>query len=46
MANFVSNCRYEDLPAESVEASKKSILDLLGVSLAASGTVPAVRGVM
>ncbi|WP_205934424.1 MmgE/PrpD family protein [Rhizobium leguminosarum] len=46
LAKFVSNCRYEDLPAEAVEAAKKSILDLLGVSLAASGTVPAVRGVM
>jgi 2-methylcitrate dehydratase PrpD len=45
-ARFVSECRYEDLPAVAIDAAKKSILDLLGVTLAASGTVPAIRGVM
>ncbi|ANI80131.1 MmgE/PrpD family protein [Sphingobium sp. EP60837] len=45
-AEFVSSCRYEDLPPEAVEAAKKSILDLLGVSLAAAGTVPAVATVI
>jgi 2-methylcitrate dehydratase PrpD len=45
-AKFVSECRYEDLTPEAAEAAKKSILDLLGVILAAGGTVPAVRSVM
>jgi 2-methylcitrate dehydratase PrpD len=46
LASFVSTCRYEDLSTEAIDAAKKSILDLLGVILAASGTVPAVRSVV
>ena len=45
-AKYVSTCRYEDLSPEAREAAKKSLLDLLGVMLAASGTVPAVHRVM
>jgi 2-methylcitrate dehydratase PrpD len=44
-ANYVVNTRYEDLPRDAIEAAKKSILDTLGVILAASGMEPAVRGV-
>ncbi|MDR6858767.1 MmgE/PrpD family protein [Variovorax guangxiensis] len=45
-ASFAARCRYEDLPADAVDKAKKSILDLLGVSLAASGTVPAIRSIV
>ncbi|WP_198084594.1 MmgE/PrpD family protein [Variovorax sp. E3] len=45
-ASFVASCRFEDLPEDAIESAKKSILDLLGVSLAASGTVPAVGAVV
>lgn len=45
-ASHVETCRYEDLPADAIEASKKSILDVLGVCLAASGTVPAIQSVI
>src|SRR5580765_8089331 len=45
-ASFAAKCRFEDLPPDAIETAKKSILDLLGVSLAASGTVPAVRSVV
>ena len=41
-ANFVVNTRFERLSADAVEAAKKSILDTLGVAIAASGTEPAV----
>lgn len=41
-ASHVARSRYEDLPPDAIDSAKKSILDLLGVSLAASGTVPAV----
>ncbi|CAG9272962.1 MmgE/PrpD family protein [Paraburkholderia unamae] len=43
-ADFVSRARFEDIPEDAVEAAKKSILDTLGVVLAASGVEPAVRG--
>lgn len=43
-ADFVSRARFEDIPENAVEAAKKSILDTLGVVLAASGVEPAVRG--
>src|SRR5206468_11413403 len=46
LARFIAACRYEDLPPEAVDKAKKSILDLLGVILAAGGTVPAVKAVM
>ncbi|MGB9886962.1 MAG: MmgE/PrpD family protein [Moorellales bacterium] len=36
IAEHVSSVRFEDLPAEAVEAAKKSILDSVGVILAAS----------
>jgi 2-methylcitrate dehydratase PrpD len=42
-AAAVENTDYARLPVEAVEAVKKSILDTLGVSLAASGVEPAVR---
>jgi 2-methylcitrate dehydratase PrpD len=44
-AAFAAQARYEDLPADAIEGAKKSILDTLGVILAASGVEPAVRGV-
>ncbi|QDL38611.1 MmgE/PrpD family protein [Rhodoferax sediminis] len=44
-AHFAAETRYEDLPAAAVEGAKKSILDTLGVILAASGVEPAVHGV-
>lgn len=44
-ANHVAETRFEDLSKEAVEAAKKSILDIIGVTLAGSGMEPAVRGV-
>jgi len=44
-AAFVVNTRFEDLSTEAVEGAKKSILDTVGVVLAATGVEPAVRGV-
>jgi 2-methylcitrate dehydratase PrpD len=44
-ADFVARARYEDLPPDAIHGAKKSILDTLGVILAASGVEPAVRGV-
>ncbi|MGD6752009.1 MmgE/PrpD family protein [Streptomyces sp. BH105] len=46
LAACAAETRYEDLPPAAAEAAKKSILDTLGVILAASGTEPAVRGVI
>lgn len=45
-ARFVANARYEDLPAEAIEGAKKTTLDTLGVTLAASGMEPAVRALV
>jgi len=45
-ADFAANTQYDSLPAEAVDAAKKSVLDTLGVILAASGMEPAVRGVI
>ncbi|MFP3644066.1 MmgE/PrpD family protein [Paraburkholderia sp. SIMBA_054] len=45
-ASYISACRFEDLPADAIEAAKKSILDVLGVCLAASGSVPAIQSVV
>lgn len=42
-ADFAAGLRYEDLTPEAREAAKKSILDTLGVILAASGMEPAAR---
>ncbi|RDK06520.1 MmgE/PrpD family protein [Cupriavidus lacunae] len=44
-ATFVANTQYINLPQEAVEGAKKSILDTLGVMLAATGVEPAVKGV-
>jgi 2-methylcitrate dehydratase PrpD len=44
-AAMVAETRYDDLPASAIEGAKKSILDTVGVILAASGVEPAVRGV-
>jgi 2-methylcitrate dehydratase PrpD len=44
-ARCIADARYEDLSEDAVEGAKKSILDTLGVILAASGVEPAVRGV-
>ncbi|HEX7908664.1 MAG TPA: MmgE/PrpD family protein [Paraburkholderia sp.] len=45
-AKFVANARYEDLPDDAIEGAKKTILDTLGVTLAASGMEPAVRALV
>ena len=44
-AGFVATTTYERLPVSAIEGAKKSILDTIGVILAASGVEPAVRGV-
>ncbi len=44
--NFVANARYEDLSDDAIEGAKKTILDTLGVTLAASGMEPAVRALV
>jgi len=45
-AKFVANARYEDLSDDAIEGAKKTILDTLGVTLAASGVEPAVRALV
>lgn len=45
-AEMAANIDYATLPAAAANAAKKSILDTLGVILAASGMEPAVRGVI
>jgi len=45
-ADVAAGLRYEDLPEAAREAAKKSILDTLGVILAASGMEPAARAVV
>jgi 2-methylcitrate dehydratase PrpD len=44
-ANFVTRARFEDISEDAIDAAKKSILDTLGVILAASGVEPAIHGV-
>ena len=46
IAESIVNARYDGLPLSAVEGAKKSILDTLGVILAASGMEPAVQGVV
>jgi len=46
LAESAAGVRFEDLPAPAVDAAKKTILDTLGVILAASGTEPAARPVI
>lgn len=43
LARYVERTRYEDLPADVVEMTKRSILDAIGVSLAATGLEAACR---
>ncbi|WP_457253648.1 MmgE/PrpD family protein [Pedococcus sp. P5_B7] len=45
-AAHIAASTYDQLPAAAVDAAKKSILDTVGVILAASGTEPAVQGVV
>jgi len=40
LAENLASLKYEDIPAEAVQATKMDILDTLGVSIAASGTAP------
>ncbi|MBI4330353.1 MAG: MmgE/PrpD family protein [Chloroflexi bacterium] len=42
-ASHVAVARYENIPRETVEATKNSILDTLGVIMGASGTIPQCR---
>lgn len=44
-AEYVAETVYEDIPKETVEVTKRSILDTLGVAVAASGQVPEVKAV-
>ena len=46
LAHHAASATYDSLPLAAVEAAKKSILDTLGVILAAGGTEPAVAGVI
>ena len=46
LANFAAEIRYSDLPKAAVETAKKSILDSLGVILAASGIEPDVNRII
>lgn len=43
LAKHVALARFEDVPAEAVRLGRHSLLDALGVSLAASGLEPACR---
>ena len=45
-AEFAAGLQYEQLPASAVEGAKKTLLDSIGVTLAASGAEPAVRPVI
>ena len=45
-ADHIVGTRFDKLPIDAVEGAKKSILDTLGVILAAGGMEPAVRGVI
>ncbi|MPR05486.1 MmgE/PrpD family protein [Microvirga tunisiensis] len=42
-ADFAANASYKKLPEDAIEGAKRSILDTLGVILAASGMEPASR---
>ena len=45
-AHHITSTTFERLPPAAVDAAKKSILDTVGVTLAASGMEPAVKGVI
>ena len=42
-AENIARIKYADIPEGAIEATKKSILDTLGVTLGASGTIPGCR---
>jgi len=46
LAAHIADTRYESLSRAAAEAAKKSLLDTVGVILAASGMEPAVRPVV
>lgn len=46
LADHIVETRFEALPVDAVEGAKKSVLDILGVILAAGGMEHAVRGVV
>lgn len=46
LADHTAGLRYDDLPMCARESAKKSLLDTIGVILAASGLEPAARGVI
>ena len=46
LADFAAGVDYSSVPVGAVEAAKKSVLDTLGVILAASGMEPAVHSVV
>ena len=45
-AAYAAALEYQDLPAAAVTGAKKTLLDSIGVTLAASGAEPAVRPVI
>ena len=45
-ADLLARARFDDLPSNAIEAAKKSVLDTLGVILAASGVEPRVRALV
>ncbi|KWF24847.1 MmgE/PrpD family protein [Burkholderia pseudomultivorans] len=44
-ASFVAATQYADLSPQAIDGAKKSVLDTIGVILAATGVEPAVKGV-
>jgi 2-methylcitrate dehydratase PrpD len=46
LADYIATCRYDQVPPDAVDIAKKSVLDTIGVSLAASGTIPATGAIM
>jgi 2-methylcitrate dehydratase PrpD len=46
LADHAANLRFEDLSVDARESAKKSLLDTVGVCLAASGLEPAASGVI
>lgn len=46
IADYIVGSRFEKLAPSAVEGAKKSILDALGVILAAGGLEPAVQGIV
>ena len=45
-ASLAANTRYEDISPAAIDAAKKSILDTVGVIVAASGMEPAAQSVV